>query len=234
MTVRRACKLRLRSRPCYSSVAVDAPHWGTWIPVVRPGRCGRRCSRSSASARARNCTGWPTAATRAGSARHSPCRSSGCWLTAWPAGNDPRSTVTLALGLAQVGLHVELGWFCPKAMPGMMPGYPSGSDHGTLAMVLAHVSPFSSRAGGSGAARRASSTSVARSPYSSLRRRPSPWPAGLRACRTAAAALAPESTSPHGRRRRPRGPRAEPPRAPRPADSFLIETNRRFPPVNVM
>jgi hypothetical protein len=63
------------------------------------------------------------------------------WLLAYGLASRERSalTVTLALGLAQVGLHVELGWFCPKAMPGMMPGYPSGSDHGTLAMVLAHM-----------------------------------------------------------------------------------------------
>jgi hypothetical protein len=62
------------------------------------------------------------------------------WLLAYGLAGRERSalTVTLALGLAQVGLHVELGWFCPKTMPGM-PGYPSGSDHGTLAMVLAHV-----------------------------------------------------------------------------------------------
>jgi hypothetical protein len=62
------------------------------------------------------------------------------WLLAYGLAGRERSapTVTLALGLAQVGLHVELGWFCPKTMPGM-PGYPSGSDHGALAMVLAHV-----------------------------------------------------------------------------------------------
>ena len=62
------------------------------------------------------------------------------WLLAYGLASRERSvlTVTPALGLAQIGLHVELGWFCPKTMPGM-PGYPSGSDHGTLAMVLAHV-----------------------------------------------------------------------------------------------
>jgi len=62
------------------------------------------------------------------------------WLLAYgPAGRERSAlTVTLALGLAQLGLHVELGWFCPRTMPGM-PGYPSGSDRGTLAMVLAHV-----------------------------------------------------------------------------------------------
>ena len=73
------------------------------------------------------------------------------WLAAYGLARKERSVaaVTLAIGLAQLGLHVELGWFCPPsmAMPGMadvsqMPGM-SGSatavGHGTVAMILAHV-----------------------------------------------------------------------------------------------
>jgi hypothetical protein len=62
------------------------------------------------------------------------------WLAAYGLARAQRSSlaITLALGLAQLGLHVELGWFCPKTMPGM-PGYPMGSNHGTTAMVTAHV-----------------------------------------------------------------------------------------------
>src|SRR5579859_6852815 len=43
------------------------------------------------------------------------------WLLAYGLAGRERSalTVTPALGLAQLGLHVELGWFCPKTMPGM-------------------------------------------------------------------------------------------------------------------
>jgi hypothetical protein len=65
------------------------------------------------------------------------------WLAAYGLARKERSAlvVTLALGAAQLGLHVELGWFCPKvsmmpAMPGM-PGHPPG--HGTAAMVAAHA-----------------------------------------------------------------------------------------------
>lgn len=68
------------------------------------------------------------------------------WLAAYGLARRERSsaTVTLALGLAQLGLHVELGWFCPRTMPGMgdMPGMPtsmSASAHGTSAMILAHA-----------------------------------------------------------------------------------------------
>lgn len=62
------------------------------------------------------------------------------WLAAYGLARKERSAVfvTLALGVAQLGLHLELGLFCPKrtTMPGM-PGYlPS---HGTAAMLAAHV-----------------------------------------------------------------------------------------------
>jgi hypothetical protein len=62
------------------------------------------------------------------------------WLAAYGLARRQRSSlaITLVLGLAQLGLHVELGWFCPKTMPGM-PGSSMGSGHGTSAMVLAHV-----------------------------------------------------------------------------------------------
>ena len=62
------------------------------------------------------------------------------WLAAYGLARRERSArcVTLALGVAQLGLHVELGWFCPKTpmMPGM-PGYSPG--HGPAAMLAAHV-----------------------------------------------------------------------------------------------
>ncbi|HEX4788232.1 MAG TPA: hypothetical protein VH372_07195 [Actinospica sp.] len=62
------------------------------------------------------------------------------WLAAYGLADKERSAgfVTLALGVAQLALHVELGWFCPKVsmMPGM-PGYSPG--HGTAAMVAAHA-----------------------------------------------------------------------------------------------
>ncbi|MBR7829213.1 hypothetical protein KDK95_23095 [Actinospica sp. MGRD01-02] len=62
------------------------------------------------------------------------------WLAAYGFAHKERSplTVTAALGLGQLGLHVELGWFCPKTMPGM-PGYAAGTDHGAAAMILAHA-----------------------------------------------------------------------------------------------
>ena len=62
------------------------------------------------------------------------------WLAAFGLAAKECSplAVTGALGVAQLGLHVELGWFCPKMMP-VMPGYQSGADHGTSAMILAHV-----------------------------------------------------------------------------------------------
>jgi hypothetical protein len=70
------------------------------------------------------------------------------WLAAFGLARRERSVpvVVLALGVAQLGLHVELGWFCPKypAMPGM-PGYPGadagvgGMGHGAVAMVAAHA-----------------------------------------------------------------------------------------------
>lgn len=63
------------------------------------------------------------------------------WLAAYGLAKRERSplVVTLALGVAQLGLHVELDWFCPKIpmMPGM-PGY-LGAAHGPLAMLQAHV-----------------------------------------------------------------------------------------------
>lgn len=62
------------------------------------------------------------------------------WLAAYGLAGRERSVpvVTLALGVAQLGLHVELGWFCPKTpmMPGM-PGYAPG--HGPEAMLAAHA-----------------------------------------------------------------------------------------------
>lgn len=76
------------------------------------------------------------------------------WLAAYGLARRERSSVvlTLALGLAQLGLHVELGWFCPKTMPEMgdMPGFlGSATDsghgmtglgmHGMLGMLLAHA-----------------------------------------------------------------------------------------------
>ncbi|HET9173588.1 MAG TPA: hypothetical protein VFN97_29430 [Actinospica sp.] len=62
------------------------------------------------------------------------------WLASYGLARRERSplVLTAALGVAQLGLHVELGWFCPKLMPGM-PGYGMGADHGTAAMLLAHV-----------------------------------------------------------------------------------------------
>lgn len=72
------------------------------------------------------------------------------WLGAYGLARRERSilSVTTAIALAQLCLHIELGWFCPKAvtlpgMPGMagMPQYPSSGtvSHGTLAMILAHT-----------------------------------------------------------------------------------------------
>jgi hypothetical protein len=60
------------------------------------------------------------------------------YLAAFGLARRERSaiTITLALGVAQLGLHIELGWFCPKTM--VMPGTPS-SDHGMSTMILAHV-----------------------------------------------------------------------------------------------
>lgn len=63
------------------------------------------------------------------------------WLAAYGLAGRQRSSliITLALGLAQLGLHVELGWFCPKSMT--MPGAPSSMEpgHGMTAMLLAHA-----------------------------------------------------------------------------------------------
>jgi hypothetical protein len=62
------------------------------------------------------------------------------WLAAYGLAGKERSAgfLTVALGVAQLALHVELGWFCPKTtmMPGM-PGYSPG--HGTAAMLAAHA-----------------------------------------------------------------------------------------------
>ena len=71
------------------------------------------------------------------------------WLAAYGLARRERSAVvvTCAIAAVQLGLHIELGWFCPKTMdmPGM-PGYSSPavsaantSSHGTLAMILAHA-----------------------------------------------------------------------------------------------
>jgi hypothetical protein len=67
------------------------------------------------------------------------------WLAAYGlAGRErPPAVITLALGAAQLALHVELGWFCPPgqgAMPGMPPGYPADSTaHSGAAMLMAHL-----------------------------------------------------------------------------------------------
>ena len=64
------------------------------------------------------------------------------WLGAYGLARSERSIliVTAAIALAQLGLHIELGWFCPKTMPMPgMPGYSGTPVHGTLAMVLAHA-----------------------------------------------------------------------------------------------
>ena len=70
------------------------------------------------------------------------------WLAAYGLARKERSSlvVTSAIAAAQLGLHIELGWFCPKTMnmPGM-PGYTgtgigtASASHGTLAMILAHT-----------------------------------------------------------------------------------------------
>jgi hypothetical protein len=66
------------------------------------------------------------------------------WLAAYGMAGKERSAlfVTLAIAGAQLGLHLELGLFCPTTMnmPGM-PGYTgtTGAAHGVLAMVLAHA-----------------------------------------------------------------------------------------------
>ena len=66
------------------------------------------------------------------------------WLAAFGLASKERSalTVTSAIAAAQLGLHIELGWFCPASMD--MPGMPgssgsAGSAHGMLAMILAHT-----------------------------------------------------------------------------------------------
>ena len=64
------------------------------------------------------------------------------WLAAYGLASKERSAlvVTLAIAGAQLGLHIELGWFCPSTMdmPGM-PGSASSTTHGMLAMILAHT-----------------------------------------------------------------------------------------------
>lgn len=64
------------------------------------------------------------------------------WLAAYGLARKERSlfTITLALGVAQLGLHVEIGWFCPKTMnmPGI-PGSSMGSSQSMTAMILAHA-----------------------------------------------------------------------------------------------
>jgi len=67
------------------------------------------------------------------------------WLAAYGLARRERRpvVVTLALGVAQLGLHVELGWFCPpeqSAMPGMPPGSDGmAAGHGLAAMLVAHT-----------------------------------------------------------------------------------------------
>ena len=66
------------------------------------------------------------------------------WLAAYGLACKERSAlfVTLAIAGAQLGLHIELGWFCPAPMdmPGMPGSTGSGSgSHGMLAMILAHT-----------------------------------------------------------------------------------------------
>ena len=84
------------------------------------------------------------------------------WLAAYGLASRERSSlvVTLAIALAQLGLHIELGLFCPPSMSSMgsmdsmgsmrmpgMPGYSgagsgsvsSSGSHGMLAMILAHA-----------------------------------------------------------------------------------------------
>lgn len=67
------------------------------------------------------------------------------WLAAYGLARRERrpAVVTLALGAGQLGLHVELGWFCPPAastMPGMPPGFDGMSPaHSTAAMLAAHT-----------------------------------------------------------------------------------------------
>jgi len=64
------------------------------------------------------------------------------WLAAYGLARKERSPVfvTLAIAAAQLGLHLELGLFCPGSMdmPGM-PGSAGSAAHGTLAMILAHT-----------------------------------------------------------------------------------------------
>jgi hypothetical protein len=70
------------------------------------------------------------------------------WLAAYGLARKERSAlfVTLAIAGTQLGLHIELGWFCPGSMD--MPGMPvsastvsgsSSGSHGLLAMILAHT-----------------------------------------------------------------------------------------------
>lgn len=78
------------------------------------------------------------------------------WLAAFGLARRERSPffVTGALAVAQLCLHVELGWFCPPSTAGAMPGMPAmagmpgmsgpggggaSTGHGMAAMVLAHA-----------------------------------------------------------------------------------------------
>ncbi len=67
------------------------------------------------------------------------------WLAAFGLARRERrpSVIMLALGVAQFGLHLELGWFCPpghSAMPGMPPGFdPAPAAHSAAAMLAAHA-----------------------------------------------------------------------------------------------
>jgi hypothetical protein len=158
------------------------------------------------------------------------------WLLAYGLASRERSalTVTLAIGISQLGLHVELGWFCPKTMPGM-PGYPSGSDHGTLAMVLAHVlavlvTGWWLARGEKGFFDLCCAVALLVAPAADLflgrlvyarAELPLPLWRGIHV-------TARETTSP------PEGPAPSPRVLRGPPSLFAFQTNRRFPPVNVM
>lgn len=67
------------------------------------------------------------------------------WLAAYGLARRERrpAVVTLALGVGQFALHIELEWFCPptrSAMPGMPPGFGGAQPaHSMAAMLVAHV-----------------------------------------------------------------------------------------------
>lgn len=67
------------------------------------------------------------------------------WLAAYGLARRERRPVVviLALGVGQLGLHVELAWFCPparSAMPGMPPGFGGAQPARSMAaMLVAHT-----------------------------------------------------------------------------------------------